>query len=295
MFLPTATMANQIALPILVRARQRADRRADAHIMISELGGAGRSLGHPDARRHGHAGPVHARAGGRRVPRTRPDVHSPPTRSRVENTHNTAAAGCGRSSSSTRSWRPRRELGLAVHLDGARLAERRDRERCPGGRDRPRLRHGHALPLEGARLPARRDHRRLARADGARPARASTTSAARCARPASSPRPALYALDHNVERLADDHERARRLAEGSPRRACRSTWSEIETNFVQIDVGSDRAAGDRRARRSAACALSGTVHPGRRSCRHASRRRRRRHRHARSPRFPPRLETLAAA
>ena len=41
----------------------------------------------------------------------------------------------------------------------------------------------------------------------------------------------LYALDHNVERLADDHRRARRLAEGiglDP--------DSAETNFVAIDV-----------------------------------------------------------
>jgi len=46
----------------------------------------------------------------------------------------------------------------------------------------------------------------------------------------------VYALEHNVERLADDHARARRLAEGwdaagvpststaSRRTSCRSTW-----------------------------------------------------------------------
>jgi threonine aldolase len=39
----------------------------------------------------------------------------------------------------------------------------------------------------------------------------------------------LYALDHNVERLADDHARAKRLAEGigvDP--------ADVETNFVEI-------------------------------------------------------------
>ena len=39
----------------------------------------------------------------------------------------------------------------------------------------------------------------------------------------------LYALDHNVERLADDHARAKRLAQGiglDP--------ADVETNFVSI-------------------------------------------------------------
>jgi len=39
----------------------------------------------------------------------------------------------------------------------------------------------------------------------------------------------LYALDHHVERLADDHARAKRLAEGI---GC--DVGETETNFVQI-------------------------------------------------------------
>ena len=39
-------------------------------------------------------------------------------------------------------------------------------------------------------------------------------SAARSASPASSRPACLYALDHNVERLAEDHANARVLAEG---------------------------------------------------------------------------------
>jgi threonine aldolase len=52
---------------------------------------------------------------------------------------------------------------------------------------------------------------------------------------------ALYALDHHVERLADDHARARRLADGigvDP--------GVVETNFVAID---DPGDGVERLRR----------------------------------------------
>jgi threonine aldolase len=48
---------------------------------------------------------------------------------------------------------------------------------------------------------------------------------------------ALYALDHHVERLAEDHRRARRLAEGigiDP--------SDVDTNFVAIDDPGDGVA-----------------------------------------------------
>jgi threonine aldolase len=46
----------------------------------------------------------------------------------------------------------------------------------------------------------------------------------------------LYALDHNVERLADDHARARRLAEGWSAAGLPVDLELVETNFVQLDV-----------------------------------------------------------
>jgi threonine aldolase len=61
----------------------------------------------------------------------------------------------------------------------------------------------------------------------------------------------LYALDHNVERLAEDHVRARRLAEGWSSAGLPVDLELVETNFVQIDVGelglSQREALDRIA------------------------------------------------
>jgi threonine aldolase len=46
----------------------------------------------------------------------------------------------------------------------------------------------------------------------------------------------LYALDHNVERLADDHARARRLAEGWAAAGVPVDVELVESNFVQVDV-----------------------------------------------------------
>jgi threonine aldolase len=45
---------------------------------------------------------------------------------------------------------------------------------------------------------------------------------------------ALYALDHHVDRLAEDHERARRLAEGLADAGVPVDVSKVETNFVPI-------------------------------------------------------------
>src|SRR5437764_559148 len=47
----------------------------------------------------------------------------------------------------------------------------------------------------------------------------------------------LYALDHNVERLAEDHARAQRLAEGWSAAGLPVDLELVETNFVQVDVG----------------------------------------------------------
>src|SRR5260370_33750722 len=63
---------------------------------------------------------------------------------------------------------------------------------------------------------------------------------------------ALYAFDHNVERLAEDHERARRLAAGIG-----LDVSVVETNFVAIDD-----PGDGQARLAASGVLVSDLRPG---------------------------------
>jgi threonine aldolase len=73
----------------------------------------------------------------------------------------------------------------------------------------------------------------------------------------------VYALDHHVVRLSDDHARARRLAESVAVAGVPIELARVETNFVQIDVGQlglDRA--DALARlRDAGVGLSATIHP----------------------------------
>ena len=61
---------------------------------------------------------------------------------------------------------------------------------------------------------------------------------------------ALYALDHHVDRLADDHARARRLAEGDRPAIDPAT---VETNFVELESRRARPAS-RGARGSAGVA-----------------------------------------
>jgi threonine aldolase len=71
---------------------------------------------------------------------------------------------------------------------------------------------------------------------------------------------ALYALDHHVGRIADDHARARRLAEGLAEAGVGVDLEQVETNFVQIDVGPDRGRAIERIKERGVL-VSTTVHP----------------------------------
>jgi threonine aldolase len=46
----------------------------------------------------------------------------------------------------------------------------------------------------------------------------------------------VYALDHHVDRLAEDHANARRLAEGLADAGLPVDLDQVETNFVQLDA-----------------------------------------------------------
>ncbi|HJX47741.1 MAG TPA: beta-eliminating lyase-related protein, partial [Gaiellaceae bacterium] len=73
----------------------------------------------------------------------------------------------------------------------------------------------------------------------------------------------IYALDHNVERIADDHARAHRLAEGWAAAGLPVDPAQTETNFVQIDLAPFGLTG-RDAEALAAAegiGISDTVHP----------------------------------
>jgi threonine aldolase len=73
----------------------------------------------------------------------------------------------------------------------------------------------------------------------------------------------VYALENNVERLAEDHARARALAETLAAAGVPVDLEQVETNFVQIDaarLGLERS--DALARlASAGVGLSSTIHP----------------------------------
>ena len=94
--------------------------------------------------------------------------------------------------------------------------QRRGRAGRAGARDRAAFRQRVGVPVEGPGCAGRFGAARHAGADRRARGAGARSPAAACARPASSPRPGLYALDHHVARLADDHARAARAG----RRRC---------------------------------------------------------------------------
>src|SRR6476661_7198596 len=232
-YLPTATMANQIALQILGRAGDALLVERHAHIMLSELGGPAAHSGLLTIGLEGTKGRFSPDQVVAEI-RDRTSVHVAPTRIvAVENTHNSAGGSVWPLEEIDAIVTTCREHELAVHLDGARLVNAAvacgvPTARIGGGFDTVTVcfSKGLGCPL-GALIAGPHDLMQGARRGkhffGGAMRQAGIVAAA-----------ALYALDHHVDRIADDHARARRLAEGLADAGVPVELSEVETNFVPI-------------------------------------------------------------
>jgi threonine aldolase len=258
-YLPTATMANQIALNILGRPGDALLVERHAHIMLSELGGP---AAHSGLLTIGLEG-----TNGRFSPdqvvgeiRDRTSVHVAPTRIvALEDTHNSAGGRIWPLDEIDAMVATCREYELAIHLDGARLVNAAvatgvDAARLAGSFDTVTLcfSKGLGCPL-GALIAGSSNLMHEARRGkhyfGGAMRQAGVVAAA-----------ARYALDHHVERIAEDHARARRLAEGLAAAGVSVDLAQVETNFVQIDVGPERADAIDRMKELGVL-VSTTVHP----------------------------------
>jgi threonine aldolase len=235
-YLPTATMGNQIALRLLTEPGDEVVAESTSHVFRYELGGPAVHSGlvmKAIATEDGRFGPDEVRAA------VNPPgiVHMPPTRVlSLENTHN---GGGGRVWPLTQLRAvvgAARDLGLAVHLDGARIlnaAIASGVEAAEYGREFDTvticLSKGLGCPL-GALLATSAERagkaRRFKHLFGGAMRQAGIVAAA-----------GLYALEHHVERLEDDHANARRLAEGLAEADLPVDLDHVETNFVLLDVG----------------------------------------------------------
>jgi threonine aldolase len=258
-FVPTATMANQIALNVHGRPGDALLAERHAHIMLSELGGPAVHSGLLTIGLHGRAGRFSPEQVVAEI-RDRTSVHVAPTRIvTVENTHNSSGGRVWPIGEIRALAATCHEHELAFHLDGARLVNAAVASGLTAadiGREFDTVTlcfsKGLGCPLgaliagpSGLMQRARRGKHLF----GGAMRQAGIVAAA-----------ALYALDHNVDRIADDHARARRLAEGLAEAGVGVDLDQVETNFVQVDVGPDRAAAIDAMKREGVL-VSTTVHP----------------------------------
>jgi len=233
-YLPTATMGNEIALVILGERGTQAIVEEGAHIVVSELAGAAFHGGLQTRALPGHMGrisPEQIRAVVRPA-----SFHTPRTSVlALENTHNTSGGCVWPVEELGAAVETARELGLNVHLDGARLlnaatASGVTAAELAGQFDTVTLclSKGLGCPL-GALIAGSHELMHRARVEkhrfGGAMRQAGIVAAA-----------GIYALDHNVERLADDHARARRLAEAWAGEGLPVDLERTQSNFVQLEV-----------------------------------------------------------
>jgi threonine aldolase len=235
-FVPTATMANQIALRVHSKPGDEVLAEARSHIFLYELGGPAvhsglvmKAIATDDGRFT--ADDVRALA------HPAEDVHVPRTRIvAVENTHNGGGGRVWPLGQIREVTAAARELGLRSHLDGARILNASVAAGVPAaeyGREFDTvtlcLSKGLGCPL-GALVAGSRETmvpaRRFKHLFGGAMRQAGIVAAA-----------GVYALDHHVERLAEDHANARRLGEGLAEAGLPVDADQVESNFVLLDAG----------------------------------------------------------
>jgi len=261
-FLPTASMANQIALRILTRPGDEVLAEENSHVFINEQGGPAVFSGLVMRGLPGHRGRI-APEQIRAAMRDWSSGHMPVTRLvSLEDTHNSAGGRVWPLDELDAIVETARELDLRVHLDGARIVNAATALGVPAAEIGRRtdtvtlcFSKGLGCPL-GAIVAGSAELMVAARRGkhlfGGAMRQAGIVAAA-----------GIYALDHHVERIADDHARARRLGDAWAAAGLPVDPEQVETNFVFLDVGPlGLTPAEAMGRLEAAgVRLSPTVHP----------------------------------
>jgi len=238
LYVPSGTMANQIALSVHTRPGDEVLVSQGAHCMVFESGAAGALSGVQfgvigDKRGQFSAADVEAHIS--------PDNHhfAPTTLVAVENTHNRGGGSIFPQREILAIAKVAKEKGLALHLDGARLLNASvalgvpaKELAAPFDTVSVCLSKGLGAPVgslvAGTKALVHRAHRRRKMLGGGM-RQAGILAAA-----------GLWALEHNVARLAEDHANARRFAEPLARTAgIVLDPASVETNIVIWDLADD--------------------------------------------------------
>jgi threonine aldolase len=214
LFTVSGTMANQLAIRIHANQGDEMYAHCDSHIVSQEAGAASALWGIVTRPLDGPAGRIDPRTLAAAIPPNRVDPHNPPPRLLcLENTFMMAGGRVAGVDELAEIAAEARRHGLSVHLDGARLTNAAVAADVPlsafaAVADTLQfcLSKGLGAPV-GSMLcgsaSAIARARRLRKLLGGGWRQAGVLAAA-----------GIYALDHHVERLADDHRRARALADG---------------------------------------------------------------------------------
>lgn len=235
LFVPSGTMANQLAVRLHTKPGDEIIVEAGAHIVRYESGAAAGLSGVQTCMLQGNRGVLEAEQIEAAI---RPaDYHNPPTTLIcLENTHNRGGGTVYPLETMAAIRKIAVEHGIAMHLDGARLFNAMVATGIPVAEY---ARHfdtvsfclskglgapvGSLLCADRARVTALR---RLRKMFGGGMRQAGILAAA-----------GLYALEHNVSRLSEDHAHAKRLAAAlAELPAVRIDPAHVETNIVVFDI-----------------------------------------------------------
>src|SRR5262245_33392932 len=236
LFVPTGTMANQIAVRVHCRPQDEILLESTSHIYVWEAGGAAALSGATCRTIEGRHGllTVADLEGKIRPPQ---DMHVVRTRLVcLENTHNRGGGTVYSLDAVGAISRWARLNGLAMHLDGARIWNAMVRTGVPANKWAEMFdtvsvcfSKGLGTPV-GSMLLGPGDWiaqaRRIRKLFGGAMRQVGYLAAA-----------CQYALDHHIDRLAEDHENAQIIAKAvSEVPGLKLTPPEVETNLVWFEV-----------------------------------------------------------
>ena len=230
LWFPTGTMANEVALRALTRHGDDVIVSRESHVVWHEAGGGGANAG-VQFTEIGTGGLFTA---AEFVAAIKPEGHflyPGTTLVEVEDTHNRAGGVVFPAAEAAAICEAARERGITTYLDGARLwnaaiAGRRSPGEVAAPFDVVSVAMSKGLGAPGGSLLAGPRELlprllRFRRMYGGAMRQVGSFGAA-----------GLFALDHNLERLAEDHANARRIAEA----IARTRYAEIDPASVQTNI-----------------------------------------------------------